>query len=482
MKRTATIVLCLCLLAAMSAGCACTGDRKETPAQEPEETAQGTQEPAPKERETEMIFEAKYIRTDGYHDGEQYPKSVLIRSAEGLAAYYEANRKKYALESVEDPASDRTIGFLDAAAEFGDDFFVDHALLLVVLEEGSGSVRHEVTCVKSVPSEDGGTIIVPEIERIVPEVGTDDMAEWHILIGIPAEHVKAETVDIMPSVTAGYASGSDAGGKIPGPDTASVAGPYGQISVVLPGTWTAEAAPVDSGKLVSGLYGLRLKPSDAASGVIELFCIDRFGVCGTGLSEEKRNIAGAEATVGTYDGGAHWDFIVFTDGEHQVVAQHTDCSSWTEAMWDDAMSILDTMIFDPAVAEGGAGRFIRESENDEIGVFMEVSHVTSSGLTVTFRQYDERDTGELLFGEGYLLTRQEADEWTEVPMIIENGAFNDIGYVIPPQGEAELKTDWEWLYGKLVPGTYRITKTVWSTSVEGPVSSYPLTAEFILAG
>ena len=48
----------------------------------------------------------------------------------------------------------------------------------ILLEEGSGSVRHEVRCV--VQTGDKNLAIC--VDRKVPEVGTDDMAQWHILI------------------------------------------------------------------------------------------------------------------------------------------------------------------------------------------------------------------------------------------------------------------------------------------------------------
>ena len=64
-------------------------------------------------------------------------------------------------------------------------------------------------------------------------------------------------------------------------DRAAVGGPYGELSVILPQTWTAETAPIDSNKLMYGLYGLIIKPVGVSEGRIELFCSDRFGVCGT---------------------------------------------------------------------------------------------------------------------------------------------------------------------------------------------------------
>ena len=52
-------------------------------------------------------------------------------------------------------------------------------------------------------------------------------------------------------------------------------------------------------------------------------------------------------------------------------------------------------------------------------------------------------------------------------------------------GEAEMEINWEWLYGKLSPGTYRITKILTDSSRNDPnvnIPAYPLTAQFIIAG
>ncbi|MBQ8117520.1 MAG: hypothetical protein IJ147_05625 [Lachnospiraceae bacterium] len=270
-------------------------------------------------------------------------------------------------------------------------------------------------------------------------------------------------------------------------DVVSVGGPYGQISAAVPKTWCAEAACVDSGKLMYGLYGLILKPKDAEKGQIELFYADSFGVCGTGLSEEEIILAGKKAHMGTYDNREHWDFITYEGKEgrrSRIVAQHTDCSSWTEENWAEALSILDTVRFDESKTEGGAGQYIPESEDYNIAVMMSVSHVTPGGCTVHLRQYDKRAGTDLNYGEAYTLERLAGDSWEEVPQIIEDGAFTDIEFSLPPEGEAEIEIQWEWLYGKLDAGTYRITKTVWDTgkgNAHVNIPLYLLKAQFYLA-
>ena len=263
----------------------------------------------------------------------------------------------------------------------------------------------------------------------------------------------------------------------------SIAGPYGQISVSLPDNWSGEAVPVDDDKLMYGLYGLIIKPAGTSEGQIEIAVMDSFGVCGTGLSQENWNLAGGKVSVGTYDDHEYWDYIVFKDEKPQILAQHTDCDSWTEGMWDEAYLILDSLQYNEKNAEGGIGQYISDSEVEAIGVMMDVSHVTPTGLIVRFRQYEDKGFGELTYGEGYTLEHLNGEAWEAVPMIIDNGVFNDLGYNIPPGGESEIETNWEWLYGKLSPGTYKITRKVWTKHQGGDsLSSYTLSAQFMLAG
>lgn len=123
----------------------------------------------------------QYIRTDGYVDGETYPKTFWISSVEELQNYYEANKEKYWLDGND---------FAAAMERYDASFFEENDLIVVFLEEGSGSNRHEVTGVKISPSENGEKqyAIQPEIKRLVPECGTCDMADWHIIIEIDKGH------------------------------------------------------------------------------------------------------------------------------------------------------------------------------------------------------------------------------------------------------------------------------------------------------
>ncbi|MGI6608494.1 MAG: hypothetical protein ACOX1F_05915 [Erysipelotrichaceae bacterium] len=128
--------------------------------------------------ETDIVFEVQYIRTDGYHEDVKYPLVKIIRSAEELNKYYQENKDKYNLNDK----SDSSMGFLNVIDKYDEDYFKNQALIIILLEENSGSNRHSV---KNITSEDG--MLVINIERTVPEIGTCDMAQWHILIEIKSD-------------------------------------------------------------------------------------------------------------------------------------------------------------------------------------------------------------------------------------------------------------------------------------------------------
>lgn len=125
-------------------------------------------------------FDAQYIRTNGGPE-EGYPYHTVISSRAELEAYYEAHKDIYDLERRETVYSDSTIGFLDACDKYDDTYFERQNLVLIALQEGSGSIRHEITDVRR-NMENGGWDIT--IDRKVPEVGTDDMAQWHLFLEV----------------------------------------------------------------------------------------------------------------------------------------------------------------------------------------------------------------------------------------------------------------------------------------------------------
>lgn len=111
-------------------------------------------------------FEYGRVRTNGYHDRRAYPRLAVITSLSELNGYCRNTDSDYSLER-----------FNEYVKKYDDSFFVEKLLVLIVLQEGSGSIGHSVTSVL----KNGNSVLV-SIDRRIPEVGTCDMAQWHIIV------------------------------------------------------------------------------------------------------------------------------------------------------------------------------------------------------------------------------------------------------------------------------------------------------------
>lgn len=254
-------------------------------------------------------------------------------------------------------------------------------------------------------------------------------------------------------------------------------GPYGEISLSLPTGWTYETCPTDSGKLMNGMYGIRFSPDDVTEGYIELVYMDRFGVCGTGLTEEQVTIAGNPANIGTYDGHEYWDFIFFREENEGLIVFTYSVSDWWSEYADQVLDILDTLSFRRDVREGGANIYSEESRISEIALSFSLKNISSTGATLVFNQYDaDALTGELVYGEDFVIEMQNNGKWENAPIIVEGDyGFNEPAYMISPEDTVETKLSWEWLYGELAPGEYRIGKSILDYN-----NNYMIYAHFIL--
>ena len=264
-------------------------------------------------------------------------------------------------------------------------------------------------------------------------------------------------------------------------------GPYGRISVVLPDDWVYQTYSVNSDHSNNGSYGMWIRPADEDTGYVDLFYMQMFGVCGTGLEQETATIAGDEASIGTYDNHEMWDFINFRGINKGVTAQSVMAEEWPEEDRQTARAILETLKYEPDQAEGAVSYFKSDSELLEIGVIAEAHDITSSGATVRFRVWDpDLASGELEYGDDYSLEKLEGEEWVQVPIILEGEwGINDIAYIIPKDQDSkgsEWEVNWEWLYGSLEPGDYRIDKAIMDFRGTGDYDTYKIYAYFRYAG
>ncbi len=94
---------------------------------------------------------------------------------------------------------------------------------------------------------------------------------------------------------------------------------------------------------------------------LELVCYRHtlYGVCGTGLvTEDVTFDSGLTGTVGTYDGGPLWSYILLKDTPGSYVIENKGAEQWWEDYGAQAMGILNSI----RVGEG----LITQSEAEEI--------------------------------------------------------------------------------------------------------------------
>ena len=121
-----------------------------------------------------------------------------------------------------------------------------------------------------------------------------------------------------------------------------------------------------------------------------------------------------------------------------------------------------------------------ETINNLDGVTMTVKKGTTSptGLTVVI----ENNSGsQCIYGEYFELEKKINESWYKVPVTIDgNYGFHSIGYDLSSGGSKEWEVDWNWLYGSLEPGKYRIIKDILHFQDTGEYDTYYLASEFTI--
>jgi len=121
-----------------------------------------------------------------------------------------------------------------------------------------------------------------------------------------------------------------------------------------------------------------------------------------------------------------------------------------------------------------------ETVNNFDGVTMTVKEGTASstGLKVTFKN---NSSSQCIYGEFFWLEKKINGRWYQVPVVIDGDyAFSLIGHDLASGADGEWAADWDWLYGSLGTGKYRIVKDILDFRGTGNYDTYYLAAEFTI--
>ena len=140
---------------------------------------------------------------------------------------------------------------------------------------------------------------------------------------------------------------------------------------------------------------------------------------------------------------------------------------------------------DPVVVSMGI--YDENCEVDTSAVLVSAAYITQYGLTVLFDQYDNQISGDMLTGEHFALDRWTGESWNPVDTVISEYGFDDIGYLLEKGRMTRKVFNWDWLYGKLDPGRYRIRVQVIDSEVHEAAAvftifSFVVYQDFIICG
>ena len=285
-------------------------------------------------------FDVQYIRAGIKAENYIYPAVRIFRTEEELKDYL--TNETHMGENL-----------LNACEKYDDEYFENRMLVAVLLEEGSGSIRHEVERI----GVDSGDLWV-EIKSIVPEVGTCDMAWWHVLIE-PEAGVEVESEEDIVV----FLDGRNATEKH---TIASHSKGYANISVTLKDGWEYDIVDeTDTNEFAINIY-----PAGQSQNKIRIAYFNGFGVCGTGLEQETIMLGRYEAWMGTYDNNTVWDFISLQGlpGDYAILNEGGE--KWWSEYGEDAMQILATLkVADGYITSSDAIKIARDklqTEYDEV--------------------------------------------------------------------------------------------------------------------
>lgn len=112
------------------------------------------------------------------------------------------------------------------------------------------------------------------------------------------------------------------------------------------------------------------------------------------------------------------------------------------------------------------------------GLSLTAENVTAIGMTLVCTQSGGELSGTLQTGSEYKLIVLENGTWNDVPTVLEEYGWNSIAYLIEKEADTKFEMDWEWLYGELPAGTYRLVKGFMDFRETGDYDSVDYWMEF----
>lgn len=104
--------------------------------------------------------------------------------------------------------------------------------------------------------------------------------------------------------------------------------------------------------------------------------------------------------------------------------------------------------------------YSEEEQNEKeklANITTEISGISITGATIIIT---DKNKEPYTYGEWYKIEKEERGEWIELEPKTKEYSFDDIECQVDENNQVKFTIDWEWLYGELESGSYRIVKKV----------------------
>ena len=119
---------------------------------------------------------------------------------------------------------------------------------------------------------------------------------------------------------------------------------------------------------------------------------------------------------------------------------------------------------------------------DKWGISLYAEDVTPKGLTLKIEQSGGNPSGELQTGAAYTLETMVDDEWQPVETKAgEPLVWNSMAYGIKKNDITEMHVDWQYAYGNLKLGSYRLRKEIMDFRASGDYDTEMYEAYFTIS-
>lgn len=112
------------------------------------------------------------------------------------------------------------------------------------------------------------------------------------------------------------------------------------------------------------------------------------------------------------------------------------------------------------------------------GITLTAENVTPTSVTIKCTQFGGEPTGELQTGSWYILETWTQEKGWHVDPCYAEVTWTQEAWIIPMNDSCEWEVNWEWLYGTLSEGKYRIGKEIIDFRGTGDYDSAIYFAEF----